>query len=290
MEGGVVTVSETGDRPAADPETEVLPVDASPGVERPGVRAAAGGSAAASSGRRPRILRPDTAVAGPPELEPRRRIPWWWFAVALIAFALVGRGVIGAATRHDAGTPSAAPAATPAPPTATVTAEPAPTAPSPTVSVAATPPTVAPTTPPRPAHVILPRAGATTTTPSTSAHPSPSHSAATPVCAVSVDLAPFWGGYNATLTVRNTGKATVNGWQLSFRIGDQQHLVSGWGASVTGGVNGGGVLARDGGYNAVIAPGATAQFGLQVQVVGGGAGPSSWSGPSGFALNGGACS
>ena len=107
---------------------------------------------------------------------------------------------------------------------------------------------------------------------------------------MSVDLAPFWGGYNATVTIRNTGTALVNGWQLSFMIPDQQHLASGWSASLTGGINGGVVLARDAGYNAVIVPAGTTQFGLQVTVVGGGPGPSVWQAPYGFALNGGACS
>jgi len=216
-----------------------------------------------------------------------RPFPWWWLAGGLVVLGLVGRGVVGAtqAPAHPATSPSAVAvaAATGTPPVGDAAPSSAVPAPAGTPSAAPTPPTVAPTSPSGSGHVVLPRATATAS-PSSSASATPSRTTAAATCSVSVATAPFWGGYNATITVKNIGTTAVTGWRVSFRIGDRQRLVSAWGATLT--ATGTAVQGHDAGYDANLPPGGTSQFGFQAQFDAGAAPV----GPSGFVLNGVPCS
>ncbi|WP_144127134.1 glycoside hydrolase family 3 N-terminal domain-containing protein [Catellatospora sichuanensis] len=87
-----------------------------------------------------------------------------------------------------------------------------------------------------------------------------------------------WGnGFTANVTIVNTGSTTVNGWTLTWTFTGNQQVTSAWNATVT--QSGSTVTARDGGWNATIAPTANAQFGLQGTYSG------SNPNPTNFALN-----
>lgn len=245
---------------------------------------------------------PDAAGSGMPprrrrraeNREPRRRIPWFWLAGGLVVLALVGRGLIGAATGQDGENTSAAPA-TPEPTgTAPVLVQPDPSTDvgGPTFTAV---PTAEPIPPPTEDRVTRPLATETATT-SVTASPSTSSRAAAVRCSVGVSTAVFWGGYNAEVTVTNTGRGEVNGWLLTFSLPRGQRLTSGWNATYTADQQGV-VRASDAGHNARLAPGASVRIGYQAQFgwggpggPGGRSGPGDGYGPFGFALNGAACS
>jgi hypothetical protein len=72
-----------------------------------------------------------------------------------------------------------------------------------------------------------------------------------------------WGsGYQARYTIKNTGVATVSGWQLGFALPASAKLGSVWDAAVT--TSGATSTARDRGYNAAIPAGTTTEFGFIV--------------------------
>jgi hypothetical protein len=220
--------------------------------------------------------------------QPRRKVPWFWIAGGLIVLALVGRGLIGAGFGQGGAPSPITPTPSPSgsvdfagPPDASTTSGPAPTA----TAV----PTVPPTVPPTEGRVTLPLA------PPKAPTPSPTHAALH--CSVTVSTSMFWGGYNATLTVKNTGQAHVDGWRLVFTLPQGQHLASGWNATFITGQRGS-VRASDAGYNAKVPPGGSVQIGFQAQfgvpgspgVPGAPGGSGSLGGPGRFALNGVACS
>ncbi|MFD0147950.1 cellulose binding domain-containing protein [Streptomyces sp. NPDC055721] len=84
-----------------------------------------------------------------------------------------------------------------------------------------------------------------------------------------------------TVTVKNNGPTAVDGWQLTWAYSSGQRITSTWNATVT--QNGTAVSARDTDRNRAIAPGATANFGVQGTHTG--SNPS----PTAFTLNGSAC-
>jgi cellulase/cellobiase CelA1 len=221
-----------------------------------------------------------------------RDIPWVWIAGGVIALVLVGRGMVGAGLGPGGGSPTGGPSAVGAGDALTV--QPGPTEFDQTTGPV---PTVAPTTPRPTGRVNLPLASpsetATTTAPATptatanlpseTRPPTPTRRPAAPSlrCAVRVDLAPYWGGYNATITVRNTGRTPVDGWRLSFGLPDRQVIVRSWNGRFS--VHGSSVQVSDAGFNATLPPGGSTQIGYQAQARRPG-------GPSGFALNGVDCS
>jgi hypothetical protein len=72
-----------------------------------------------------------------------------------------------------------------------------------------------------------------------------------------------WGtGYQARYTIKNTGTTAVNGWTLAFGLPATAKLGSFWDAAIT--TAGATSTAKDRGYNASIAPGATTEFGFIV--------------------------
>ncbi|HVU70512.1 MAG TPA: family 43 glycosylhydrolase [Ktedonobacteraceae bacterium] len=101
-------------------------------------------------------------------------------------------------------------------------------------------------------------------------------------CRVSYTTTNWTGGFTANIIITNTGATTINGWTLVFSFPGSQQITQVWNATVS--QSGQQVTLRDAGYNASIAPGATANPGFN----------GSWSGsnpnPTAFTLNGSACS
>ncbi|WP_416900886.1 GH12 family glycosyl hydrolase domain-containing protein [Micromonospora echinospora] len=101
-------------------------------------------------------------------------------------------------------------------------------------------------------------------------------------CAVRYTPTNTWNtGYTAEVTVTNTGATPVTGWTLAYPLPAGQQVTGSWNATVT--QNGSTVTARNVSYNATISPGASVTFGHQVSMSG------SYAAPSGFTLNGAAC-
>ena len=101
-------------------------------------------------------------------------------------------------------------------------------------------------------------------------------------CQVSYVKNEWAGGFTANVTLTNTGTTAVNGWTLTFAFPGDQKVTSAWNATVT--QSGSAVSATNVDYNAAIAPGGNVQFGFQ------GTWTNNDSVPTGFALNGSACS
>lgn len=84
------------------------------------------------------------------------------------------------------------------------------------------------------------------------------------------------------MTVTNTGSTTVNGWTLAFAFANGQTITQGWSGIFT--QSGSSVSVKDAGYNATLAPGASANPGFNASLTG------SNSNPTSFTLNGSKCS
>jgi acetylxylan esterase len=89
-------------------------------------------------------------------------------------------------------------------------------------------------------------------------------------------------GLTTQLTIANTGTSAINGWSLAFTLPAGQSITSGWNASYA--PASGQVTARNVSYNGAIAPGSSVSIGFQATHTGNSAAP------SGFTLNGAACS
>ncbi|MFI5934148.1 cellulose binding domain-containing protein [Actinoplanes sp. NPDC051494] len=117
--------------------------------------------------------------------------------------------------------------------------------------------------------------GPTTPAPTT---PAPSDPGA---CRVTSAVNAWNSGLTADLTLTNTGTTAVNGWSLGFTLASGQAITSGWNATYA--PTSGQVTARNVGYNAGIAPGASVSIGFQATHTGNSAAPTA------FTLNGAAC-
>ncbi len=127
-------------------------------------------------------------------------------------------------------------------------------------------------------------AASPSSSPSQSPSSSPSASAGSGACHVTYANQSVWaGGFTASVTINNTGNAPVNGWTLTFRYGGDQKVTSAWGASAS--QSGTTVTLTNVSYDASIAPGGSLT-GVGMQ----GTWASSNTAPSGFTLNGVACS
>ncbi|MFD3579799.1 glycoside hydrolase family 9 protein [Streptomyces sp. NPDC058644] len=104
----------------------------------------------------------------------------------------------------------------------------------------------------------------------------------TGACAVTYKGDSVWStGFTATVTVKNTGSKSVEGWKLSWSYPAGQRVTNAWNATVT--QDGTAVVARNADWNRTIPPGATASFGIQGTYSG--SNPS----PTAFTLDGHAC-
>ncbi|QGZ49081.1 xyloglucanase [Streptomyces sp. QHH-9511] len=102
-------------------------------------------------------------------------------------------------------------------------------------------------------------------------------------CAVTYRITNQWqGGFQADVTLKNTGTAAWNGWALSWDFAGGQTVGQMWNA--TPAQSGRSVTARNAGWNGAVVPGASASFGFT----------GSWSGtnpaPTAFTVGGAPCS
>jgi hypothetical protein len=111
--------------------------------------------------------------------------------------------------------------------------------------------------------------------------PTPTGGGGGGTCRVSYTPQQWPGGFTGNVTVTNTGASQVNGWTLTFSFPGDQHVTSAWNATVT--QSGAAVTAKNVSYNGTIAPGGNTSFGFQ------GTWTSSNANPTGYALNGTAC-
>ncbi len=104
-------------------------------------------------------------------------------------------------------------------------------------------------------------------------------------CSVHYAITNQWqGGFGATLTITNTGSATINGWNLQFSFANGQTITQLWNGSFS--QSGSAVTITNLSYNAVIAPGGTLSSAPGFN----GAWNGSNSAPTSFKLNSVACS
>ncbi|MEU3253524.1 cellulose binding domain-containing protein [Streptomyces sp. NPDC006997] len=89
-------------------------------------------------------------------------------------------------------------------------------------------------------------------------------------------------GFTADVTVRNTGSAPVDGWQLAFTLPSGQRITNAWNATIS--PSSGAVTATPAAHNASIAAGSSQTFGFQGTYSG------SFAQPGEFRLNGTVCS
>ncbi|ASW53834.1 cellulose binding domain-containing protein [Plantactinospora sp. KBS50] len=120
-----------------------------------------------------------------------------------------------------------------------------------------------------------------TTAPPTTAPPTTAPPSTGGACRVTYTANTWSGGFTADVTIANTGSSAVNGWTLTYNLPAGQQVSNAWNATVS--QSGSAVTARNVGYNGTIPPGGSASFGYQGTLSGG------YSAPSGFALNGTAC-
>jgi len=77
------------------------------------------------------------------------------------------------------------------------------------------------------------------------------------------DVTSSWqGGYIANISIKNNGTQPINGWTVNWTYSDNSVVQSLWNANLTG--NSPSYSASDVGWNAYIAPGASASFGFVV--------------------------
>jgi hypothetical protein len=100
-------------------------------------------------------------------------------------------------------------------------------------------------------------------------------------CKVAYTTNVWQGGFTADVTITNTSSSTVNGWKLAFTLPSGQQITSAWNANVS--PSSGAVTASNVGYNEQITAGGQASFGFQ------GSHGGTFAKPSGFSLNGTAC-
>ncbi len=103
-------------------------------------------------------------------------------------------------------------------------------------------------------------------------------------CHVSYSIVNSWpGGFQAAITIANTGSSAINGWALTWSFPGTQQITNLWNASWT--QNGQAVSAQSLSYNASIAPGNSYNgVGFTANVPSGSNGV-----PSSFTINGVAC-
>ncbi|NUO60712.1 MAG: 1,4-beta-xylanase [Hamadaea sp.] len=123
-----------------------------------------------------------------------------------------------------------------------------------------------------------PSPSATSPRPSTS----PTSGGGTGACKVTQSVNAWNNGLTDNITITNTGTAAINGWNLKFTLASGQTITSGWSATYS--PSSGAVTATNVNYNGSIPPGGSTTIGFQATHTG------NTANPSGFTLNGAACS
>jgi beta-glucosidase len=92
--------------------------------------------------------------------------------------------------------------------------------------------------------------------------PGPASSSPRPAaCSVAYHVVNQWDvGFQADVTIRNTGPASVNGWRLVWTFGRRQRITQLWGGEARS--NGATVTVVNAAWNGALAPGATATVGF----------------------------
>ncbi|WP_433089417.1 glycoside hydrolase family 11 protein [Dactylosporangium sp. CA-052675] len=101
-------------------------------------------------------------------------------------------------------------------------------------------------------------------------------------CKVTNSVSPWNTGLTDNITITNTGSSAINGWALKFSLAAGQTITSGWNATYS--PSSGQVTATNVSYNGSIPPGGSTTIGFQANHTGNSAAP------TGFTLNGAACS
>lgn len=146
----------------------------------------------------------------------------------------------------------------------------------------ATPPSPKRVQPTKPASVTT-APPAVTTPPPPPPVPAPAPAPAPePPCRVSYQVTGQWpGGFQGGVTIRNTGRTTINGWTLRWSFGDGQTVTQMWNASSS--QRGAAVSATNVHYTATIAPGGEVSIGFL------GSSRDRNTAPASFTLNGAGC-
>ncbi|MEU4573590.1 cellulose binding domain-containing protein [Nonomuraea sp. ATR24] len=97
-------------------------------------------------------------------------------------------------------------------------------------------------------------------------------------CQVTWQASNWSGGFNGTVTIKNTGTTPISGWRLSWNWAGNQQVTAFWNTNLT--QTGTQVVARDAGHNANIGPSSSVSFGYEASVTGTNAPPAE------FRLNG----
>ncbi|WP_327001005.1 glycoside hydrolase family 11 protein [Dactylosporangium sp. NBC_01737] len=111
---------------------------------------------------------------------------------------------------------------------------------------------------------------------------SPPPNGGTSACQVTNTVNPWNTGLTDNITIKNTGTTAINGWSLRFNLASGQTITSGWNATYS--PSSGQVTATNASYNGSLPPGASTTIGFQANHSG------NTGAPSGFTLNGAACS
>ncbi|MFD7880696.1 cellulase family glycosylhydrolase [Streptomyces sp. NPDC059766] len=107
-------------------------------------------------------------------------------------------------------------------------------------------------------------------------------SAPTGICSVAYRIVGEWpGGFQAGITLRNTGTAALNGWKLAFAFADGQTVSNMWGGTAT--QSGAAVSVAPASYTSTIPAGGSVDVGFI------GTKGATNTAPTAFTLNGGAC-
>lgn len=101
-------------------------------------------------------------------------------------------------------------------------------------------------------------------------------------CKATVTPQTWAGGFTDDVTVANTGSTAVNGWKVGFTLPSGQTVTSAWNATLS--TSTGSVTASNLSYNGQIPAGGSQSFGFQGTYSG------TFAQPTGFTLNGTACS
>jgi endo-1,4-beta-xylanase len=118
-----------------------------------------------------------------------------------------------------------------------------------------------------------------TTTPTT---PTPTNPGGSGTCKVTNSVSAWNTGLTDNITITNTGDSAISGWSLKFTLASGQKITSGWNANYS--PTSGQVTATNVGHNGSLPPGGSTTIGFQASHSG------DDSPPSGFSLNGTACS
>jgi cellulose 1,4-beta-cellobiosidase len=111
----------------------------------------------------------------------------------------------------------------------------------------------------------------TSASPSSPSGPAP---AGTGACSAAYSVTGSWpGGFQGQVVVKNTGPATLNGWQLGWTFPGRQAISNLWNGSYA--ESGGQVTVTNASYDGTLAPGASATVGFTATYAGSNTAPSS---------------